>query len=82
MKSYISIHFSEPLLLIIIFCIIHPFWDGNGRTGRLIEAIILQASNIKYVPRELSNYYYRNVDEYYNSFSKSIRIKKKMQLHF
>lgn len=58
------------------FCIIHPFWDGNGRTGRLIEAIILQASNIKYVPRELSNYYYRNVDEYYNSFSKSIRIKK------
>lgn len=58
------------------FCIIHPFWDGNGRTARLIEAIILQASNIKYVPRELSNYYYRNVDEYYNSFSKSIRTKK------
>lgn len=58
------------------FCTIHPFWDGNGRTARLIEAIMLQASNIKYVPRELSNFYYRNVDEYYNSFSKSIRIKK------
>jgi len=58
------------------FCIIHPFWDGNGRTARVIEAVILQASNIKYVPRELSNYYYQNVDEYYNSFSKSIRIKK------
>jgi Fic family protein len=58
------------------FCIIHPFWDGNGRTARLIEAIILQSSNIKYVPRELSNYYYRNVDEYYNSFSKGIRLKK------
>jgi Fic family protein len=58
------------------FCIIHPFWDGNGRTARLIEAIILQSSNIKYVPRELSNYYYRNVDEYYNSFSKGISLKK------
>ncbi|MDP2060516.1 MAG: Fic family protein, partial [Flavobacteriaceae bacterium] len=58
------------------FCIIHPFWDGNGRTSRLIEAIILQSSNIKYVPRELSNYYYRNVDDYYNSFSKTIKLKK------
>lgn len=58
------------------FCIIHPFWDGNGRTARLIEAILLQSSNIKYVPRELSNYYYRNVDDYYISFSKSIKLKK------
>jgi Fic family protein len=58
------------------FCLIHPFWDGNGRTARLIEAILLQASNIKYVPRELSNYYYKNVDDYYISFSKSIKLKK------
>ena len=58
------------------FCVIHPFWDGNGRTARLIEAILLQSSNIKYVPRELSNYYYRNVDEYYIAFSKSIKLKK------
>ena len=58
------------------FCVIHPFWDGNGRTARLMEAILLQSSNIKYVPRELSNYYYRNVDEYYNSFTKSIKLKK------
>jgi Fic family protein len=58
------------------FCIIHPFWDGNGRTARLIEAILLQSANIKHVPRELSNYYYRNVDEYYNSFSKGIKLKR------
>ncbi len=58
------------------FCVIHPFWDGNGRTARLIEAILLQSSNIKYVPRELSNYYYRNVDEYYNAFSRGIKSKK------
>ncbi len=58
------------------FCLIHPFWDGNGRTARLIEAILLQSSNIKYVPKELSNYYYRNVDHYYMAFSKSINLKK------
>lgn len=58
------------------FCIIHPFWDGNGRTARLIEAVLLEASNIRYVPRELSNYYYRNVDEYYIAFSKSIKSRK------
>lgn len=58
------------------FCVIHPFWDGNGRTARLLEAILLQSANIKYVPRELSNYYYRNVDEYYNSFSRGIKLKK------
>lgn len=58
------------------FCIIHPFWDGNGRTARLIETVILETSNVKYAPRELSNFYYRNVDEYYFAFSKSIRLRK------
>jgi Fic family protein len=58
------------------FCIIHPFWDGNGRTARLIETILLETSNVKFVPRELSNYYYRNVDEYYIAFSKSIKLRK------
>ncbi|MGW8159206.1 MAG: Fic family protein [Desulfoprunum sp.] len=68
--------FIRAALAHYYFCVIHPFWDGNGRTSRLLEAIILQSSNIKYVPRELSNYYYRNVDDYYNSFSKSIKLKK------
>lgn len=56
--------------------IIHPFWDGNGRTARLLEAIILQAANIKYMPKELSKFYYRNVDDYYIAFSKTIKLKK------
>lgn len=56
--------------------LIHPFWDGNGRTARLVEAIMLQSSNIKYVPRKLSNYYYQHVDDYYVAFSKSIQLKK------
>jgi Fic family protein len=68
--------FIRAALAHYYFCIIHPFWDGNGRTARLIEAMILQTANIKYAPRELSNYYYRNVDEYYNAFSRSIKLKK------
>lgn len=53
--------------------LIHPFRDGNGRVARLIEALLLQTAGIRYVPKMLSNYYYRHVDEYYMSFSKSIR---------
>ncbi len=47
---------------------IHPFGDGNGRTARFIEASILSHSGYKYVPKMLSNYYYKNVDDYYTAF--------------
>ncbi|CAG36558.1 hypothetical protein DP1829 [Desulfotalea psychrophila LSv54] len=57
-------------------CLIHPFWDGNGRTARFLESCLLHSANIKYVPKELSNYYYRNVDDYYAAFSKSIKNRK------
>lgn len=70
--------FLRAALAHYYFCLIHPFWDGNGRTARLIEAILLQTANIKYVPKELSNFYYRNVDDYYIAFSKSIRVKKEV----
>jgi Fic family protein len=53
--------------------LIHPFGDGNGRTARFIEALILRLSGLKYVPVMLSNYYYRNLDEYFWVFSKSIK---------
>lgn len=58
------------------FSVIHPFWDGNGRTARFIEALILKAGGVKYMPRELSNYYYRNMDEYYIAFSNTNKLKK------
>jgi len=49
--------------------LIHPFGNGNGRTIRIIEATLLRTSGIKFVPTMLSNYYYRNIDEYYRTFS-------------
>lgn len=56
--------------------LIHPFGNGNGRTARLIEALLLQLSGIKYVPVMLSNFYYRNMDDYFWAFSKSERNKE------
>ncbi len=60
------------------FALIHPFWDGNGRVARLIEALLLQSAGIKYAPKSLSNYYYKHVDDYYIAFSKSIKEKKEI----
>ncbi len=49
--------------------LIHPFSDGNGRVARIFEALLLRLSGQKYVPTMLSNYYYRNMDEYFRAFS-------------
>jgi Fic family protein len=69
--------FVRAILAHYHFSLIHPFFDGNGRTARLIEAIILQAANVRYVPKMLSNYYYRNIDGYYFAFSETIKLKGK-----
>lgn len=57
--------------------LIHPFQDGNGRTARLIEALILQTSGIRYAPKMLSNYYHQHVNDYYWAFSLSEKNKDK-----
>jgi len=56
--------------------LIHPFGDGNGRTARLIEAMFLRLAGIKYVPIMLSNFYYRNKDEYFWAFSNAKKNKR------
>lgn len=58
------------------FSLIHPFWDGNGRVARLLEALLLQSAGIRFLPKMLSNYYYRHVDDYYRAFSDTIKAKK------
>ena len=53
------------------FALIHPFGNGNGRTARAIEAILLKSAGIKFVPHMLSNFYYKNLDDYFWAFSRS-----------
>lgn len=48
---------------------IHPFWDGNGRVGRVIEATLLQAAGYRYAPFALARYYLANIDEYFTLFN-------------
>jgi len=62
--------------------LIHPFGDGNGRTARFVEALLLQTGGIKYVPVMLSNFYYRNIDDYFGAFSNSIKSKKQFVTPF
>ncbi|SKA84593.1 Fic family protein [Desulfobaculum bizertense] len=54
---------------------IHPFQDGNGRSSRFVEAMILDQAGIKYLPQMMSNFYYRNIDEYFIAFSRVIKSK-------
>jgi len=53
--------------------LIHPFGNGNGRTARAVEAILLKSAGVKFVPHMLSNFYYRYIDDYFCTFSLSER---------
>jgi len=45
---------------------IHPFYDGNGRTGRIINILFLILARLQYLPiLYLSNYIIKHKSEYY-----------------
>ena len=60
----------DPLLRMAIahhqFESIHPFYDGNGRTGRILNLLILQRENLLDLPvLYLSRYITSSKDHYY-----------------
>lgn len=55
---------------------IHPFQDGNGRVGRLLEKSILITSGDKYAGRGIDRYYLENIDTYFSAFNNSRKAEK------
>jgi Fic family protein len=78
MKSFVKWINSKELLQLsplyrapiahFYFELIHPFGDGNGRAGRIIEAMLLQ-TNYGYAPQAISKFYLKNVDQYFTLFN-------------
>ncbi|MBS3963680.1 MAG: Fic family protein [Methylomonas sp.] len=55
---------------------IHPFQDGNGRVGRLLEKTILIASCSRYASRGIDRYYLENIDTYFSAFNQARKQEK------
>ncbi len=58
--------------------LIHPFWDGNGRVGRVLEATLLQCEGFRYAPFAQARYYFEHIDRYFALFNHS---RKQAQKH-
>lgn len=70
-----SISDLDPLVKMAIihfqFESIHPFYDGNGRTGRIVNILYLILEGLQDLPiLYLSNYIIRNKSEYYRLLQK------------
>ncbi len=57
----------QALTLHYHFAAMHPFIDGNGRTARALEALMLQRTGLRdTLFIAMSNYYYENITAYLN----------------
>ncbi len=70
----------DPLIKVAIshyqFEAIHPFYDGNGRTGRILTVLYLIESGILTLPiLYLSRFIVHNKQDYYRLLNKSLKIR-------
>jgi Fic family protein len=63
------------------FELIHPFWDGNGRTGRLIEMFILEQSGYRFSSSAIWKYYQNNIHEYFALFNQCRKMAEHKEAH-
>lgn len=78
LERYINdseMHDCDPLIKMAIihfqFESIHPFYDGNGRTGRIINILYLILEKLQSLPiLYLSNYIIKNKADYYRLLQK------------
>lgn len=63
-------------LVHLYYELIHPFWDGNGRVGRVLEATLLRQAGYKYAPFALAKFYQEKIHEYFTLFNSSRKAAK------
>lgn len=68
-------------LLHYYYELIHPFWDGNGRVGRVLEATLLQCEGFRYAPFAQARYYFEHIDHYFALFNHSRKQAEKNAQH-
>ncbi len=75
-KQRFSDLFIEAIVAHVYLEWIHPFGDGNGRTGRLLEFYVLsRGGNPDITLHVLSNYYNLTRPEYYRQLEKAFQTK-------